>query len=489
MEEQIIRPQPERKWYIAAGVIGIVLLLVFCSWLILFRVNRFSLTIELNGAEKMNLEYGEAYAEPGFRAVLRGSLFWKDGIPMEIPVACSGELLEDTVGKYTLEYSAHVHGLTASAERSVHVVDTECPVITLVPDSEDLEPAPVYEDAGFRATDNYDGDITDKVIRTVEEGKVTYAVLDSSGNPAYAFREIPVYDITPPVIKLEGGEDLVLTIGTLYEEPGFTAIDNHDGDITEAVEVEEVEIDRFQPGEYEINYRAADSKENETVVTRHVSVQAQPHPKEVFPEGKVIYLTFDDGPCEDTERLLDVLAQYGVKATFFVVDTGYPEIMKRIVEEGHSIAVHTMSHDYSEIYTGLDAYFDDLLGMQQVIYEATGVRTTLMRFPGGSSNTVSRRFKKNIMTELTQLVEDAGFSYFDWNVDSDDAGGATKASQVIHNVEEGVSKARISVVLQHDIHPFSVSAVEEIVQWGLDNGYTFLPLEANSPSMHHGPQN
>lgn len=112
-----------------------------------------------------------------------------------------------------------------------------------------------------------------------------------------------------------------------------------------------------------------------------------------------------------------------------------------------------------------------------------------MRFPGGSSNTVSRRFKKNIMTELTQLVEDAGFSYFDWNVDSDDAGGATKASQVIHNVEEGVSKARISVVLQHDIHPFSVSAVEEIVQWGLDNGYTFLPLEANSPSMHHGPQN
>lgn len=489
METEVIRPRRNHNWRIAAAVILAVLLVVTGIWYVLFRVNRFSLSIELDGTSGMKLEYGEQFVDPGYRAVLRGSRFWTEGVPMEIPVTCTGDLHTEKVGKYAIEYYAQVHGLSAAATRTIRVVDTECPVISLTPDLADLEPAPVYKEAGFRAIDNYDGDITDQVVRTVEEGKVTYAVLDSSGNPAYAIRDIPVYDITPPVIELAGGKDVTLTIGTLYEEPGYTAVDNHDGDITELVEVDEVEIDRFHPGEYTVHYRVADSKENETDVARHITVKASKHPREIYPSGKVIYLTFDDGPCEDTPRLLDVLEQYGVKATFFVVDSGYPEILQRIVEDGHSIAIHTMTHEYSSIYSGIDSYFDDLLGMQQVIYEATGVKTNLMRFPGGSSNTISRKFRKNIMTELTQLVEDAGFTYFDWNVDSNDAGGATRTSEVIRNIEDGVSKETISLVLQHDIHPFSVSAVEEILQWGLENGYTFLPLEANSPSMHHGPQN
>ena len=219
-----------------------------------------------------------------------------------------------------------------------------------------------------------------------------------------------------------------------------------------------------------------------------MEVVAQPRPQIEKPDGKTIYLTFDDGPGPFTEQLLEVLGKYGVKATFFVTDTGYDSVMKKIVEQGHSIGIHSVTHNYEQIYASPEAYFADLFGMQDIIFENTGVRTNLLRFPGGSSNTVSC-FNEGIMSLLTEAVQDAGFQYFDWNVDSNDAGGARKSQTVFSNVTAGVSQNRISVVLQHDIHAFSVEAVEDIIVWGLDNGYTFLPLQQNSPPMHHGVNN
>ena len=99
----------------------------------------------------------------------------------------------------------------------------------------------------------------------------------------------------------------------------------------------------------------------------------------------------------------------------FVVGNEYPQQMKRIVEEGHSIAVHSVTHNYRQIYASREAYFEDIYGMQDIIRRNTGVTTTLMRFPGGSSNLVSS-FNEGIMTYLTEAVQDAGFQYFDWNV-------------------------------------------------------------------------
>jgi peptidoglycan/xylan/chitin deacetylase (PgdA/CDA1 family) len=124
--------------------------------------------------------------------------------------------------------------------------------------------------------------------------------------------------------------------------------------------------------------------------------------------------------------------------------------------------------------------------MKEIIFGHTGVRTTLMRFPGGSSNTVSR-FNPRIMTLLTQAVEDAGFQYFDWNVDSNDAGGAKTPDEVLHNVMSGIldSTKEHFVVLQHDVKSYSVDAVESIIRWGLENGYTFRALTEESPTCHH----
>ena len=202
----------------------------------------------------------------------------------------------------------------------------------------------------------------------------------------------------------------------------------------------------------------------------------------------MIYLTFDDGPGQYTEKLLGILAAYDVKATFFVMNTGYTHLLDDIVNQGHSIAAHTYSHNYKRIYGSEEAYFQDLERILTVIENQTGVRTDLLRFPGGSSNTVSRG-NSGIMSRLANEVVDRGFRYFDWNVDSNDAGGARSADQVYENVINGVCRQRVSVVLQHDIKGFSVDAVERIIQWGLNNGYTFLSLQNDSPTAAHDIRN
>ena len=107
-----------------------------------------------------------------------------------------------------------------------------------------------------------------------------------------------------------------------------------------------------------------------------------------------------------------------------------------------------------------------------------------MRFPGGSSNEVSIRICPGIMTKLTEAVQDAGFQFFDWNVLSGDAGETTKTREVYNYVVSAAEQLDVALVLQHDIHGYSVAAVEDIIRWGLENGYQFLPLQENSPGYH-----
>ena len=488
MEKKIRATSGGSVWKWLVGILAVLILLAAAAYVVVFRVNEFSLAVQMAGQPDETVEYGNAYADPGAKTVLYGTLFLKDGVVMEdVPVQVHSEIREDKLGKYTVTYSAQLEWLNASSQRTVRVVDREAPVITLVEYEGPMLDGTAYEEDGFTAVDNYDGDITDKVVRVESYGVVTYTVMDSSGNPAQVERKIPYYDPLPPEIVLEEGEHIVIPVGTIFEDPGFTATDNVDGDMTDLVEVTG-EVIWHLPGTYELVYTVTDEHENNTTVVRKIDVEAQPWPEVVTPDKKVVYLTFDDGPGPYTEELLEVLAKYDVKATFFVVDNEYSYVMKEIVDQGHSIGIHSVTHDYEEIYASPEAYFTDLHKMQDIIYEMTGVRTTLMRFPGGSSNTISR-FNRGIMTLLTEAVQNAGFQYFDWNVDSNDAGLARKKNLVLENVTEGLRWHPTAIVLQHDIHPFSVEAVEEIILWGLENGFTFLPLQPDSPNAHHGVAN
>ena len=479
--------------------IGIPVFLAGMLYAFIYGINQFSLDLTIHGEREITVEYGGIYEDAGAEAMFSGTHIYQDGIAT--PVTVTGDVDVWSLGTYEIRYHTSYERWVKEETRIVHVVDSEKPRIWLKSSPAHYTmPGESYQEEGFVARDNHDGDITDQVVRTDLGKQIIYWVEDASGNDVTVSRKVIYYDPIPPELTLTGEEKITLTEGGTYAEPGFTAADNCDGDLTARVKVEG-KVNTAKPGTYTLKYYIEDSYGNSDSATRTVVVKAKPKPQysgssggsggsqtTVTPNGKVIYLTFDDGPGKYTGQLLDVLAKYNVKATFFVINNGYASTLRRIVNEGHSIGLHTASHSYKNIYASEDAFFADLEKMQSVIRNATGVTTYLMRFPGGSSNTVSS-FNPGIMTRLAAAVEDRGYRYFDWNVSSGDAGGTTSTEKVYQNVINGVQKRNVSIVLQHDIKSYSVAAVEKIILWGLENGYTFLPLTMTSPTAHHSINN
>lgn len=468
-------------------VISVILLVLCAAGAALFGINDFRLYALPAGEDPTVLEYGQSFEDPGCQVFLRGSRFFREGFRVKGTVTAEGEVQTDVLGTYPVTYRVSWFRWETETVRQVEVVDRKPPVITLVTVEDHLTVVgEAYAEEGYRAVDEYDGDLTDRVTATEENGVVTYRVCDNSGNEAVVQRQIRYYDPIAPELKLTG-EAVTMYAGDTYVEPGYSAWDNGDGDITDWVEIF-TDLNPYLAGEYEVTYRVCDSYGNETTAKRSVFVIPKERPETVLPQGRIIYLTFDDGPSEYTKKLLEILERNDVKATFFVCDTEHVLILPEIVKQGHAIGVHSETHNYGNIYASVDAYFNDMLWMRKRIYETTGVETSLVRFPGGSSNTVSR-FNPGIMTTLTRAVEDCGYTYFDWNVDSDDAGKATTSDEVFENVTKGIQWAMkeygFALVLQHDTQEFSIDAVERIIKWGKENGFTFLPLQPNSPGMHH----
>ena len=474
-------------------ILGIPVFLAVAIYVSAFLISSFQLDLTILGEQEVTVEYGDHYADAGAEACFSGTYLLKNG--KEVSVNTLSNVDESKPGTYHIRYDASFLIWSACGERIVHIVDTQKPEITLRSDPDQITlPGEPYAEEGFTARDNFDGDITDRVIRTQVGSVVTYWVSDSSGNTAEVTREIIYHDPLPPELVLLGESSVTITEGDAYQDPGFVATDNCDGDISGRVVVTGT-VDTNAAGTYTIQYYVEDSYGNCASAVRTVTVNAKPQAsvgssvqQTVVPDGKVIYLTFDDGPGPYTDQLLDVLAQYDVKATFFVVDSGYSDAMQRIVREGHSIGIHSTTHEYKSIYSSEDAFFEDLEQMQSIIQNTTGVTTYLMRFPGGSSNTVSS-FNPGVMTRLTAEVEARGYRSFAWTVSSGEAGETTSTDRVFENVVNGVGKRNVSIVLQHDIKSYSVAAVEKIIQWGLDNGYSFLPLDMTSPTAHHGVNN
>ena len=397
---------------------------------------------------------------------------------------------------YTVSDSS---GNTATAERKIIYKDVIAPVITLTNGpSISLNRGKDFVDPGFKAVDECDGDITSSV--TVE-GKVdghtygtytlTYRVTDSSGNIGEVKRTVRIADLTAPVIALKGEQSTYIKVGTTYTDPGFTASDNIDGDMTAKVNVSGG-VDTSKMGINTITYQVTDSFGNTSTVKRSIYVyQKQMIGNPINPGNKVVYLTFDDGPSRHTARLLNILDKYGVKATFFVTNQfpAYQYMIGETHRRGHTIALHTLTHRYEVLYKNEAAYYNDLEAIKNIVVNQTGVTPTIVRFPGGTSNTVSRKYCKGIMSSLVKSISYHGFLYCDWNVSSGDAGGAKTVSAISNNVINGIKKKNVSVVLQHDITSASVEAVEQILFWGIQNGYTFLPMSETTPMVHFKPQN
>lgn len=201
-----------------------------------------------------------------------------------------------------------------------------------------------------------------------------------------------------------------------------------------------------------------------------------------------VYLTFDDGPSSNTDAILDILKEYDVKATFFVVgktDERSVKAYQRIVDEGHTLAMHSYSHKYDEIYESREAFAKDLNSLQEYLYEITGVWPRIYRFPGGSSNTVS----KVDMQELIEYLTDIGITYFDWNVASGDAVSRTlPAETIVNNCLSGIEKQKESVILMHDASNkgTTVEALPQIIEAIRERGDTgILPITDETVPVQH----
>lgn len=203
---------------------------------------------------------------------------------------------------------------------------------------------------------------------------------------------------------------------------------------------------------------------------------------------KYAYLTFDDGPSRNTPKILDFLKANNIKATFFVIGTeGYDDIYKRIVDEGHTLALHSNTHAYDEIYVSIYAFMQDITALSNRLEKLTGFRPTIMRFPGGSNNTISNRYGgSGFMDKLTQYVKDEGYYYFDWNVDSSDATAFRKDKDaIVNSVMNGVAGKEHAIILMHDAaaKTTTVDALPQIVEGLRKKGFVLAPLKEDTPAV------
>ena len=339
---------------------------------------------------------------------------------------------------------------------------------------------PIYTCPNNKMTDEnlvvVDGKKVKNIKTKVDGNRISYLINDSMGSVKRGYKKIIYKDHEAPSLTINGSDIVNLYVGDNYEEAGYSAIDDCDGEISYKVRTIG-KPDTKKEGTYHLKYSVSDSSRNKTELTRTVVVSEKP-------KNGVVYLTFDDGPRMGTTNIiLDILKKEGVPATFFVTNSGPDSLILREFRENHSVALHSSSHNYSYVYSSLNNYFSDLSSVHDRVYKITGYDSRIIRFPGGSSNTVSRKYSPGIMTELTKEVVQKGYKYYDWNINSGDAGETTDPNVIVENVTSKLSKDRENVILMHDIKPYTRDALERIIKIAKDRGYQFDKITTKTDMM------
>ncbi len=229
----------------------------------------------------------------------------------------------------------------------------------------------------------------------------------------------------------------------------------------------------------------------QTVVSNNYIVSDHEDPGQVtvsFGDGNTVkraYLTFDDGPSKNTEKILKILKEHNVRATFFVC--GYVEddeslrpLYKKIVDEGHTIAMHSYSHRYADIYSSAESFEVDLDKIHTLIYNETGVDAKIYRFPGGSGNTVS----KLDMNIFKDILHEKGYEYWDWNVyPGDPSGSSIPKEKIVSGILDKADGFNSAIILLHDTgaKDTTVEALPEVIEGLLDKNIELLPMSENTP--------
>jgi peptidoglycan/xylan/chitin deacetylase (PgdA/CDA1 family) len=426
--------------------------------------------IQLVGPEFFTLEAGDSFNDPGIAT--------PDHV--KIPAVVSSDLNIHQPGDYEVRYTQLENGKTASRlTRIVHVVDTTAPIITLNGEQTvDVCPNKSYADVGATAYDKVDGDLSDKIKFEASGDRILYMVTDSAGNSSSTTRLLRFRDIQAP--RITSSSEISILEGKPL--PQLSADDHCEGDVSHRI-IAKNSIDTKKPGDYSLHYEVADAAGNTSEFTQIVHVL-------MARKASTIYLTFDDGPSNLTNAFLDILMEFNVKATFFVNNReGYDAVVKRAFAEGHSIGMHSSTHNYRNVYATEASFYADLYANQAWIKSLIGIAPNIYRFPGGSSN-VSSNFNPGIMTTLTKSILNKGIQYFDWNVSAGD-GVIHPSDFYVANVKRQLGTNANYIVLMHDGagHKETLGALREILTYATGLGYTFKPLSYSSPAFHHGVKN
>ena len=431
--------------------------------------------IILYGKENITIKINTEYIEPGYRT----TIFNKD---ITEKTVVKSNLNTNKIGEYQISYKLNYNNKNYEKIRTINVIDDNKTVISLLGEGTlEVCPNENYIETGYIALDKHDGNITDKVVVNEKDNQITYSVENSMGNKYMIARKIIKKDTTTPTIELYGKQLMTLYIGNDYVEEGYKASDNCDGDLTSNVEIDS-NLNINKEGNYKITYTVKDKSGNIESIDRYIDVLREPESNE-----KVIYLTFDDGPSNTTTKILDILKEENVKATFFVINTydKYDKVIKQAFDEGHTIGLHSYSHKYKEIYKSEEDYFKDLEKIDEKIENIIRVKSQIIRFPGGSSNTIA---KKELMKKLIEKTNEKNYIYFDWNIASNDT-SFISSKRIYNKVVNQLKKHNYNtnVILMHDFanNNKTVKALKDIIKYGKENGYRFEKITEWTPQITH----
>lgn len=394
-------------------------------------------------------------------------------------IEVTGDIDTTKLGKYpvTLKYKNEEIQLT------YNVVDTTPPDLKVKDYTTDTEETVKPKQFVEECSDATEVTFSFKEEPTKESGKqrVTIVATDTSGNKTEKKATLKrVKDKKAP--SIEGLDDVEIKQNRdLDLEKGVTVSDDIDSKPT--LEIDETHLDISTPGVYTVTYKATDRSGNVREEKRQVTVLVDEDLNR-----KIVYLTFDDGPSENTKKILKILDKYDAKATFFVIGTNEKcyKYIKEAYDAGHTIGLHSFTHDYSLIYSSTDNFFDDLQKISDVVEKQTGEKSYITRFPGGSSNSISANYTEGIMTELTEMLPEKGYQYFDWNVSSGDASADdVPVETLIENSTSSNDQHIIILMHDTDAKDTTVEALPAIIEYYQAKGYEFRGLEIDSYAAHH----
>lgn len=337
-----------------------------------------------------------------------------------------------------------------------------------------------------------------KIITEVKQGEKSDVFCDTSALDltqtgqyevifVYRDREYPVTvkvedTLQPEIIMSESLTVLQNTTPDLQKD--VIIQDNSQQNV--ALTIDASELDMTKEGQYTIEYIARDQTGNTARKKRTVNVIKEYGTASPSAE-KIVYLTFDDGPSQNTKAILEILERYDVHATFFVTGNGqkYNTYIKEAYDKGHTIGLHSYCHEYSEIYSSVDAYFADLAKVGTMVEELIGFVPHYIRFPGGSSNKISSKYQRGIMTELSKAVNAKGYQYYDWNCSTGDAESEhVPVADIVKNATASQSDNIVLLAHDTDAKDTTVAALPAIIEYYQEKGYRFAAIDDHSYYAH-----